>query len=362
MKEIIFENITKIYGKDTLVLDKINLEIQPGERVILLGASGCGKSTTLRIIAGLETITDGKLVMNERVVNDVSPEERSISMVFQNYALYPHMTVRENIEYALKLKKEAKSAIKRKSDQVIEILRLDGLDQRRPKDLSGGQRQRVALARALVKNTDYLLLDEPLSNLDAQLRLHARQELVRIHNKFAMTMVYVTHDQIEAMTVAQKIVLLDKGSIQMIGTPYEIYHKPANVFTAKFIGSPPMNIIPMHYEDLKLVIGDNLFYKVDDRLRTIIEENGNANIFLGIRPERIQIAQEASENTVPVQISYVENYGSRTSVYFDLEGESYNLIVDRMDLAIGDQISLIFPHEEVILFDGKTEKNIMCGR
>lgn len=358
MKEIIFENLSKAYDKKNYVLDSLNLRIESGERVILLGPSGCGKSTTLRIIAGLESVSEGKLTMNGALANDIPAEKRNISMVFQNYALYPHMTVRENIEYALKLDKLNKKEIRKRSNQAIEVLRLDGLEDRKPRDLSGGQRQRVALSRAIVKHTDYLLLDEPLSNLDAQLRFHSRQELVKIHEKFGMTMVYVTHDQVEAMTVAEKIVILDKGKVQMVGSPYEIYHKPKNIFTAKFIGSPPMNIMQVKYSNGALIFRNSYKYMLNNRLKRIIEENNSDDLYLGIRPEKIRFVRSGEEG-MPVKIMYLENYGSGVSIYFNIGGETFNIVQKETKLKLGDTIRINFCKEEIILFDRASGENIM---
>ena len=246
MKNIVFDHVVKAYDKNVIVKD-LNMEIREGERLILLGPSGCGKSTTLRMIAGLEKLSGGNLYMDGRLVNDVPCGERNVSMVFQNYALFPHMTVQSNIVYGLKAHKMDPAEIKTRLSEVLDMLDLKGLEERRPKDLSGGQRQRVALARAVVKRSDYFLLDEPLSNLDAQLRLRARKELVKIHEMYHQTLIYVTHDQIEAMTVGQRIALMHEGKMQMLDTPANVYNRPANVFTAKFIGSPSMNIVEASY-------------------------------------------------------------------------------------------------------------------
>ena len=255
MKHIVFEHVGKAYGKNVIVKD-LNMEIREGERLILLGPSGCGKSTTLRMIAGLEDLTEGNLYMDDRLVNDVPCGERDVSMVFQNYALFPHMTVRNNIIYGLKAHKIDPAEIEKRLSEVLSMLELKGLEDRKPKDLSGGQRQRVALARAVVKRAGYFLLDEPLSNLDAQLRLRARKELVNIHEMYHPTMIYVTHDQVEAMTVGQRIAVMHEGKMEMLDTPSKVYSRPATVFCAKFIGSPSMNIVEANYNDGVLSIGN----------------------------------------------------------------------------------------------------------
>lgn len=254
MKNIVFENVKKAYGKNVVVED-LCMEVKEGERLILLGPSGCGKSTTLRMIAGLENVTAGNLWMRDQVVNDVPCGERGVSMVFQNYALFPHMSVKNNIIYGLKAHKMDENEINARLKEVLKMLELEGLEDRKPKELSGGQRQRVALARAVVKRADYFLLDEPLSNLDAQLRMRARKELVKIHEMYHPTLVYVTHDQIEAMTVGDRIALMYRGKMEMLDTPSHVYNRPASVFCAKFIGSPSMNIVEAEYHNGALVIG-----------------------------------------------------------------------------------------------------------
>ena len=231
-----FHHVSKVYGTNQVVRD-LDFSIQPGERLILLGPSGCGKTTTLRMIAGLESITSGDLYMGGTRVNDLAPGERNIAMVFQSYALYPHMTVWDNITFGLQIQKLDPKEIALRTNQAVEILQLDGLTQRYPKELSGGQKQRVALARAIVKKAPYFLLDEPLSNLDAKLRQQARTQLVKIHQLYNPTMIYVTHDQVEAMTVATRIAIINQGTLQQIGTPEEVYHRPANTFVAQFIGT-----------------------------------------------------------------------------------------------------------------------------
>ena len=255
MDSIRFENVSKSFGK-TKVINNLNLSIEKGERLILLGPSGCGKSTILRMISGLESVSEGKLYLNGKLANDIDSGDRDIAMVFQNYALFPHMTIEENVGYGLKIHKEKKEVIKASVAEAVEILGLSGLEGRYPRELSGGQRQRVALARAIVKRSDFFLLDEPLSNLDAQLRGQARKELVKLHEMYGQTFIYVTHDQIEAMTVGQRIALLNGGDLQMLDTPHNVYHRPANIFVAKFIGSPSMNIINVHLDGRELVLGE----------------------------------------------------------------------------------------------------------
>lgn len=355
MKEIIFDNVSKIYDKDTLVLDNLNFKINDGERLVLLGPSGCGKSTTLRIIAGLSDISSGKLYLNGQVANDLEPKDRNISMVFQNYALYPHMTLLENISYGLKVNKVPSDEIERRCKDALSTLKLEGLEDRKPKDLSGGQRQRVALARALVKNANYFLLDEPLSNLDAQLRLHARKELVKLHEKYKMTLVYVTHDQVEAMTIGQRIVLLNNGKIQMADNPYNIYNHPANMFCAKFIGSPSMNIIKCKLIDGKInLLNHNI--ELSKNLKSIIEYYNKDEIYLGIRPEDIEITN--NDKDMEISIDYLEDYGNRVGAYFNLLDDEYVLITSGKKLKEKDIINIRFNKDKISLFDRDSEKNL----
>ena len=284
---IIFDHVEKTYQKNTVIRD-LNLTIPAGQRLILLGPSGCGKSTTLRMIAGLEEITGGELRMGDRRVNEVPSGKRDIAMVFQNYALYPHMTVRENITYTLRVHKLDRAELETRLHSVLEILGLEPYVQRKPRELSGGQRQRVALARALVKQSRYLLLDEPLSNLDAQLRVQARKELVKIHDLYQQTFVYVTHDQVEAMTVGQRVALMNQGVLQMVDTPYRVYNRPANIFTAKFIGSPSTNILDADWADGVLhVQGQQI--RLPDCWSWLAERSGEHELCLGIRPEHIRL-------------------------------------------------------------------------
>ena len=357
MKEIIFDNVEKRYG-DNVVIPHLNLKVEPGERVILLGPSGCGKSTILRMIAGLEEISGGKLIMNDRVVNDVAPGDRDVSMVFQNYALYPHMTVKENITYGLKANKVDKSEIERRLKNVLDMLALEEYSDRKPNQLSGGQRQRVALARAVAKNSSYLLLDEPLSNLDAQLRLQARRELVRLHDNFNMTFVYVTHDQVEAMTVAQKIVLMNAGQIQMVGSPDEIYYNPSNVFTAKFIGSPPMNVFLVSFDGGDLIFDQERRIKVKEELLPSIDTTPNKKYYLGIRPENIKLVETDLENSLRVKVKYLENLGSITAYYFDLADATACLTSENHSIREGDEINIAFPEKSINLFDYDSQENI----
>ncbi len=356
MKDIVFEHVKKSYGKTSVVKD-LNLEIREGERLILLGPSGCGKSTTLRMIAGLEDITDGRLYMGGRVVNEVSCGDRNVGMVFQNYALFPHMTVEENIIYGLKVNKVEKGEIEKRLQAALEMLGLADYRKRKPKELSGGQRQRVALARAVVKRADYFLLDEPLSNLDAQLRLHARKELVKIHEEFGQTFVYVTHDQVEAMTVGHRIALLEKGELQMIDTPENVYNHPVNVFTAKFIGSPATNIVEAHTGEGRLIIASQRV-EMEDGWKRQAAKSGTDHFYFGIRPEHIRLIRQKEENTFEAVVKYVEDYGNKLGVYLDIEGAELIALCESEAPGPGDRVYFRPDGQRMHLFDYKTTMTI----
>ena len=358
MNKIVFEHVVKAYGKNVIVND-LNMEIREGERLILLGPSGCGKSTTLRMIAGLEDVTAGSLHMRGQVVNNVPCGDRGVSMVFQNYALFPHMTVKSNIIYGLKAHKMDAAEIDRRLEEVLEMLQLKGLEDRKPKDLSGGQRQRVALARAVVKRSDYFLLDEPLSNLDAQLRLRARKELVKIHEMYHPTMVYVTHDQIEAMTVGQRVAIMYHGNMEMLDTPNHVYNMPASIFCAKFIGSPSMNIVSCQYENGKLSIGDQSV-SLPPMWRRIADACPSGRYCAGIRPEHVVLSYSPSENSICGTVKYVEDYGNRYGVYISVEGDKNELIAICNEAVPrpGEKIFVSIDFNKLHLFDGQSEKSL----
>ena len=358
MNNIVFEHVVKAYGKNVIVND-LNMEIREGERLILLGPSGCGKSPTLRMIAGLEDITSGSLHMRGQVVNNVACGDRGVSMVFQNYALFPHMTVKNNIIYGLKAHKMEAAEINRRLEEVLEMLQLKGLEDRKPKDLSGGQRQRVALARAVVKRSDYFLLDEPLSNLDAQLRLRARKELVKIHEMYRPTMVYVTHDQIEAMTVGQRVAIMYRGNMEMLDTPSHVYNMPASIFCARFIGSPSMNIISCQYENGNLSIGDQMI-RLAPMWRPIADACPSGKYCVGIRPEHIVLSSRPTETSICGTVKYVEDYGNRYGVYIDVKGEKSELIAICNDSVPrpGENIFMNIDFRKLHLFDAQSEKSL----
>jgi multiple sugar transport system ATP-binding protein len=305
MASVSIRNVRKSFGA-TPVLHGVNVEIEDGEFVILVGPSGCGKSTLLRMIAGLENITGGEIAIGERVVNNVAPKERDIAMVFQNYALYPHMTVRDNMGFSLNLAKAPKSVVEAEVGRAARILGLDQLLDRYPRQLSGGQRQRVAMGRAIVRNPQVFLFDEPLSNLDAKLRVQMRAEIKELHQRLRTTTVYVTHDQIEAMTMADKIVVMNGGRVEQIGAPLELYDRPVNLFVAGFIGSPAMNFLRGTMSGSGFISSGEIAWPVPPGLRAA---PGQGAVY-GIRPEHIQLDAEG----IPVTVQVVEPTGSETQV------------------------------------------------
>lgn len=352
MNSIVFENVCKSYGEAKIV-KSLNLKISEGERLILLGPSGCGKTTTLRMIAGLEEITSGELKMNGQVVNDIAPGERNIAMVFQSYALFPHLSVWDNITFGLHIQKLPAAEIQKRAEEALAILNLKGYEEYKPKQLSGGQKQRVALCRALVKQSPYFLLDEPLSNLDAQLRQQARTELVRIHEIYKPTMIYVTHDQVEAMTVADRIVVLKDGELQQIAAPDIIYHHPANTFVAGFIGAPCMNIVKARF-DIDCICVGKAVLPVPELWRQVIGKR--KELLLGIRPEHCRLSADAA---VQGRISYVENTGNQRTVEMELEsGETICVTVNDRNLDVEAAGGIVFSWDDVSLFDVASGKNI----
>ncbi len=404
------EEVSKIYGEDVLAVDSMSLDIRDGEFVVFVGPSGCGKSTALRMIAGLEDISKGKVFIGDNVVNDLPPRERDVAMVFQNYALYPHMNVRENMGFALKLRKMSRDEINRRVDEAARILSIERFLDRKPKALSGGQRQRVALGRAIVREPKAFLMDEPLSNLDAKLRVQMRTEIAKLHNRIGTTTIYVTHDQTEAMTMADRIVVLKDGIVQQVASPQQMYEYPVNVFVAGFIGSPAMNFIRARLEK------ENSGYAATfgrTRLPLSREVVGQSEglgqyagkeVVLGIRPEHIEDATLAegdalggtdAPNAVEVEPQVIESMGSEKYLYFGMpkeyaarlesiekltegEGEGADegdaegsgsaddfgdLMVARVSVEsgarLGQPLRLAMDAEKIRLFDPETEKAII---
>ncbi len=363
MATIKFRNVVKSFdnGKVTVIPD-LCLEIADKEFIVLVGPSGCGKSTTLRMIAGLEEITSGELYIDDRKVNDVAPKDRDIAMVFQSYALYPHMSVYKNMAFALKLKKMPKEEIDKKVRWAARILDIEPYLDRKPRALSGGQRQRVALGRAMVRNPKVFLLDEPLSNLDAKLRTEMRSQITSLHEKLQTTFVYVTHDQTEAMTMADRIVVMDKGVIQQVDTPQILYNKPANMFVAGFIGSPAMNFFEGRIANGKISFASCEF-SIADAGKPALRAYEGKEIILGIRPEHftecadIKIQKNICRLTVKTEIS--EMTGSEANIYFDLEGKRHIAsIKTNRKICSGDTVNLTFDSSDVHFFDKTTSMSI----
>ncbi|HOJ17604.1 MAG: sn-glycerol-3-phosphate ABC transporter ATP-binding protein UgpC [Ignavibacteriales bacterium] len=365
MAEVTLKNIQKVYDGSNFAVKDCNIEIKDKEFVVLVGPSGCGKTTTLRMIAGLEEITSGELTIDGRVVNNVSPKDRDIAMVFQNYALYPHMTVYENMAFGLKLRKFPKEEIKKRVEEAAKILGLEEYLNRKPKALSGGQRQRVAVGRAIVRKPKVFLFDEPLSNLDAKLRVQMRTEISRLHQRLGATMVYVTHDQTEAMTMGDKIVVMKDGVVNQIDTPLNLYNYPVNKFVAGFIGSPAMNFMSG-----TITGGQKIAFVSSGKSVTIpFPENSTLKahtgkvVSLGIRPEDIydESTKPDSENLVKIhtRLEVVEPMGNEIFLYFVLEGEQHTARVGaRESVTAGSDINLYFDTEKLHFFDNETGKRI----
>lgn len=351
MANVVLKNIRKVYEKN-VVIQGVDLEIKDKEFLVLVGASGCGKSTILRMIAGLEDITDGEIFIGDKKVNKIAPKDRDIAFVFQSYALYPHMTVRENIAFGLKMRKLKEDVIEQKVQEAAEILNLTELLDRKPKQLSGGQRQRVALGRAIVREPKVFLMDEPLSNLDAKLRVQMRSEIKKLHEKLQTTFIYVTHDQTEALTMGDRIVVLDKGVIQQVDTPDNIYKNPKNTFVAGFVGSPQMNFLEGTMLNDTLVVAD-IPIKLNDAQKTAI--GTKRNVIIGIRPENM--TSEDGEIKLGVKVDMVEMLGSEKIVYFYI-GKTKCSVKLLPDFAVDESIIIRINTENIFIFDSETQKRI----
>lgn len=356
LAELKLENLQKIYDKNVLAVEDFNLHIKDKEFIVFVGPSGCGKSTTLRMIAGLEEISSGSLYIDGKKVNDVPPKEREIAMVFQNYALYPHMNVYDNIAFGLKLRKVNKKEIDERVKNAAKILGLEDYLKRKPKALSGGQRQRVALGRTIVREAKVFLMDEPLSNLDAKLRVQMRTEILKLHQRLQTTTVYVTHDQTEAMTMASRIVVMKDGKIQQIGTPKEVYDYPNNVFVGGFIGSPPMNFLHGHFKDGFMMV-DDLKIELSIEKRKLLRDKGydNKEIILGFRPEDIYQSLN-KEQKIPAKIEVAELLGAETYLYSSLHGQDFIARVKaNTEISNGVTMNFEIDMNKVHFFDKETE-------
>ena len=368
MASLSLTNVCKVYPNGFEAVKDFNLEVEDQEFIIFVGPSGCGKSTTLRMIAGLEEISSGELKIDGRVVNDVEPKDRDIAMVFQNYALYPHMTVFDNMAFGLKLRKVPKDEIKKKVEEAAKILDLEKLLDRKPKALSGGQRQRVAMGRAIVRNPKVFLMDEPLSNLDAKLRVQMRSEIASLHNRLKATIIYVTHDQTEAMTLGTRIVVLKDGVIMQVDSPQKLYNEPNNLFVAGFIGSPQMNFIDavckVEGERVTLNFEKTSVVLPPAKAKKLIDGGYNGKtVVMGIRPEDIgdsQIEIEAHKDAVfETDVIGYELLGSEVLLYFNVAGTAMTAKVDsRTTARMGDHITLAIDPEKIHCFDKETELTI----
>ncbi|MBI9106619.1 MAG: sn-glycerol-3-phosphate ABC transporter ATP-binding protein UgpC [Spirochaetales bacterium] len=360
MAHVKLENITKIYPGNVKAVDNVNIEIDDEEFVVLVGPSGCGKSTTLRMIAGLEEISEGTLSIDERVVNDVPPKDRDIAMVFQNYALYPHMSVYENMAFGLKIRKFPKAEIEKRVNEAAGILGIENLLERKPKALSGGQRQRVAVGRAIVRNPKVFLFDEPLSNLDAKLRVQMRAEISSLHHKLKATMVYVTHDQVEAMTMADKIVVMKDGLIQQIGSPLTLYNEPDNLFVAGFIGSPPMNFMPVTISTRGgNCSADEGEFKValPKEAGTLLKDYEGKKVTMGIRPENLKYNPDGTkEESITAIIKVVEQLGDEIQLHLETAVSSIIAKVPpNLSFKVDQEICFSPAPDKIHFFDRETD-------
>ena len=362
MRFIEFKNITKKYkGNDKNSVTDFTLDVDKKEFIAFVGPSGCGKSTTLRMMAGFEEITSGDLYIDGKRINEVAPADRGISMVFQNYALYPHMTVEKNISYGLKNMKVPADEIKQKVDWAIDILGLEEYRKRKPKNLSGGQRQRVALGRAIVKDQKVFLMDEPLSNLDAKLRISMRNEISKLHRKLGSTTIYVTHDQVEAMTMADRIVIMKDGVVQQVGTPMDLYEHPVNKFVAGFIGAPQMNFYNVSVNGQTIVFEDGNSMEIPEVIAKKLA--GRKRVIMGIRGEDIKFDPANLEvyagNEQKAVINNTEIMGNENNLYFEFGGETTVARVTKYDVSqIGDDVTFVFMPHKLHFFDIETEEVI----
>ncbi|HAJ74040.1 MAG TPA: ABC transporter ATP-binding protein [Lachnospiraceae bacterium] len=365
MSEVIIKDIKKVYDNKVTAVHDFNLTIADKEFIVLVGPSGCGKSTSLRMVAGLEEITGGELYIDGKLCNDIAPKDRDIAMVFQNYALYPHMTVYDNMAFALKLKKTPKEDIDKKVREVAEILDITQYLDRKPKALSGGQRQRVAIGRAMVRDPKVFLMDEPLSNLDAKLRNQMRAEIIKLRHRINTTFMYVTHDQTEAMTLGDRIVIMKDGFVNQIGTPQDLFDRPVNLFVAGFIGMPVMNF----FDDCKLELKDGVYYanikgvsfKLSDFQQKALRQNGQqpCDIICGVRPQHVSIGK--GDLTGIVEVS--EMLGSEVNLHVDCNGDDVVMVLQTVDLegdvSIGDKVNFTTQPKLIQLFDKETSNNLI---
>lgn len=366
MAQVELKNICKSYDGKSLVVDDVNIKVNDKEFVVLVGPSGCGKSTTLRMVAGLEEISKGEIFIDGKLVNEIPPKDRDIAMVFQNYALYPHMTVFDNMGFGLKLRKYSKEEIKSRVEEAANILGLEDLLNRKPKELSGGQKQRVAVGRAIVRKPKVFLFDEPLSNLDAKLRVQMRTEISKLHKKLEATMIYVTHDQTEAMTMGDRIVVMKDGIINQIDSPIQLYNKPVNSFVAGFIGSPAMNFIEGEIKNsgkLSFVsVKGGLSFDLNRTLSAKLEKINSGKVILGVRPEDFAFIPENYEHLIKIKINIelAEPLGNETYIYFNIDNKQIiaRINIDR-EMRVGSELELSLNQEKIHFFDGDSGKSLL---
>ena len=366
MAGVAFDGVAKVYADGTRAVNALNLQIEDQEFMVLVGPSGCGKTTALRMVAGLEEISEGVLRIGERVVNHVPSRDRDIAMVFQSYALYPHLSVYENIAFGLKVKKVPKNEIDRRVKDAAQVLGLDPFLKRKPRALSGGQRQRVAMGRAIVRQPAAFLMDEPLSNLDAKLRVQTRVEILKLHKSLQTTFIYVTHDQVEAMTMGDRIVVMKDGLVQQVDTPQTLYHKPVNVFVAGFIGSPAMNFLSARVtgDGRASLKGDGFEIPMEERVLSGAGARRDQDVIVGLRPEDLKDARFPGREgmpRVPAKVEVVESMGSEIFAYITVGGKTLTSRMDPRseDLQPGQPVQLAVDTDHLHLFDPKTERALV---
>ena len=365
MSKIVLDSVSKVFGSEVVAVDDVSLEIEDGEFMVLVGPSGCGKSTILRLLAGLEDVTSGEIFIGDRQVTDLPPKQRDVAMVFQNYALYPHMTAYQNMAFALTLRKLPKSEVDQRVREAADVLGIEPLLVKRPRQMSGGERQRVALGRALVRKPEVFLFDEPLSNLDAKLRVHMRREIARLHKQLGTTMIYVTHDQVEAMTLGDRIVVLHQGEMQQADTPTALYQHPRNTFVAGFIGTPPMNLIEgeiTESERPRFRVAEGAFQlTLDPQWSRALIGRAAKKVILGIRPEDLEIAvasQATDDRVIRARVELVEILGGEALVHLTSAGVELTARLSAPLPVTGDNLQLTVLQDRMHLFDGETKERI----
>lgn len=362
---VVYENVSKRYAGNVLAVDNLNLTVENGEMMVFLGPSGCGKTTSLRMLAGLETITSGTIRIGDILVNELPPRARNIAMVFQSYALYSHLSVFENLAYPLKVRKMKKQDVDRRVREVAAMVQISELLERKPREISGGQRQRVALGRAIIREPSVFLMDEPLSNLDAKLRLHMRGELKRFQRDLETTTIYVTHDQAEAMTLADRVAIMNKGVLQQVGPPREVYRKPANMFVAGFLGSPPMNFLTLDVGregDQMLLSSKTVRLPVAPEWANQISANGRTgDLVLGVRPENVHVSLSPVQGAIQGEVFVVEDLGNELLLDLRVDGQPMVARISGIqEPAIGDPVWLGFEQKDVHIFDPTTETHLVA--